>query len=38
MRGAGEFAKENGAAARKRYFTPWWKMWLFGGEFSHEDT
>jgi hypothetical protein len=35
---ARKFAKENGAAAWKRYFTPWRKMWFFGREFSHEDT
>jgi hypothetical protein len=38
IRWAREFAKENGAAAWKRYFTPWRKMWFFGRELSHEGT
>jgi hypothetical protein len=38
IRGAGKFAKENSAAARKRYFTPWWEVWFWGVEFSHENT
>jgi uncharacterized protein YodC (DUF2158 family) len=38
IRGAGKFAKENSAAARKRYFTPWWEVRFWGVEFSHENT
>jgi hypothetical protein len=35
---AREFAKENGAAAWKRYFTPWRELRFWGVELSHEDT
>jgi hypothetical protein len=38
IRGTGKFAKENSAAARKRYFTPWWEVRFWGVEFSHENT